>query len=318
MSRPKSGDIIDGMTQLLHVIAALAISALSLPGTLSAQDAAERLKAANRLEFDDGKRSEAAAIYREVLAGNPASFEAHLGLGRILIVDGKIAEGRQHLDKALAAASENQRNSALSTLAISYVFEGNGATAATFYQQVFDSQLKANAVSPAANAANALGRVLLETGDLDNAEKWYRTGYETAAKIQNVPPEEKDIWEMRWRHAQGRIAARRKQFDAARGHLAAVEGLVAKGTLPDGQQSFAPQLAGYVAFYQGRYDEAIAALAKADQNDPFVLGLLAQAHEQKKEMATAKELYARVLAQPGFSLQMALARPLAARRLTGQ
>ena len=285
---------------------------------MSAQDAAERLKTANRLELNDGNRSEAAAIYREVLAANAASFEAHLGLGRILILDGKVAEGRQHLDKALAAASDSQRNSALSTLAISYVFEGNGATAATLYQQVFDSQLKANAVSQAANAANALARVLLETGDLDNAEKWYRTGYETAAKIQNVPPEEKDIWEMRWRHAQGRIAARRKQFEAARGHLAAVEGLVAKGTLPEGQQSFAPQLAGYIAFYQGRYDEAIAALAKADQNDPFVLGLMAQAHEQRKEMVKAKELYARVLAQPGFSLQMALARPLAARRLTAQ
>jgi tetratricopeptide (TPR) repeat protein len=233
-------------------------------------------------------------------------------------VDGKIAEGRQHLDQALAAASDNQRNSALSTLAISFVFEGNGAAAAKYYQQVFETQLKVNAMSPAANTANALARALLETGDLDNAEKWYRTGYETAARIQNVPREETDIWEMRWRHAQGRIAARRKQFDAARTHLAAVEALVAKGTLPDGQQSFAPQLAGYVAFYQGHYDEAIAALAKADTQDPFVLGLLAQAHEQKKEMATAKELYARVLAQPGFSLQMALARPLAARRLAGR
>jgi tetratricopeptide (TPR) repeat protein len=81
---------------------------------------------------------------------------------------------------------------------------------------------------------------------------------------------------------------------------------------------FAPQLAGYVAFYHGNYDEAIAALAKADQEDPFVLGLLAQSYEQKKEMAKAKELYARVLAQPGFSLQMALARPLATRRLAGR
>ena len=306
------------MTQQLHIIAMLAVAGLSIPGTLSAQDPTERLKVANGLEFNDGKRSDAAAIYREVLAQSPANVEAHLGLGRILIVDGRIAEGRQHLDKALAAASDNQRNPALSVLAISYVFEGNGVAAAKVYQQVFDSQLKASAMSPAANTANALARALLETGDLDNAEKWYRTGYETAAKIQNVPPEEVDIWEMRWRHAQGRIAARRKQFDAARNHLAAVEDLVAKGTLPDGQRSFAPQLAGYVAFYQGNYDEAIAALAKADQRDPFVLGLLAQAHEQKKEMATAKELYARVLAQPGFSLQMALARPLAARRLAGQ
>jgi tetratricopeptide (TPR) repeat protein len=300
------------------MITLLTAAALSLPVTLSAQDPAERLKVANGLELNDGKRSEAAAIYREVLAQSPANFEAHLGLGRILIVDGRIAEGRQHLDKALAAASENQRNPALSTLAISYVFEGNGAAAAKFYQLVFESQLKASAMSPAANTANALARTLLESGDLDGAEKWYRTGYETAAKIENAPPEQKDLWEMRWRHAQGRIAARRKQFDAARDHLAAVEGLVAKGTLPDGQRSFAPQLAGYIAFYQGNYDEAIAALAKADQRDPFVLSLLAQAHEQKKDIAAAKELYARVLAQPGFSLQLALARPLAAQRVAAR
>jgi tetratricopeptide (TPR) repeat protein len=305
------------MTQL-PAIALLSLAAMSVPGMWSPQDPTERLKIATRLEFDDGNRAEAAAIYREVLAKSPEHFEAHLGIGRILIVDGGIAEGRRHLERALAAASDTQRNPALSTLAISYVFEGNGAAAARLYEQVFDSQLKANAMAPAANTANALARALLETGDPDNAEKWYRTGYETAAKIQNVPPEDKDLWEMRWRHAQGRIAARRKQFDAARSHLAAVDALIAKGTLPDGQRPFGPQLAGYVAFYQGDYDAAIAALAKADQQDPFVLGLLAQAHEQKKDLAAAKELYARVLAQPGFSLQVALTRPLAARRLAGR
>jgi tetratricopeptide (TPR) repeat protein len=300
----------------LHAIAFLTITALS-PGSGLAQDLAGRLNTASTLELTDGNRSEAAVIYREVLATNPANFEAHLGLARILTVDGKIAEGRQHFDTAIAAASDSQRNGALSALAISHMFEGNSAAAAKVYQQLFESQLKLNAMSPAANTANALARSLLETGDLDGAEKWYRTGYETAAKIQNVPPEEADLWEMRWRHAQGRIAARRKQFDEARDHLAAVERVVAKGTLPDGQLSFAPQLAGYIAFYQGNPDEAIAALAKSDQQDPFVLGLMAQAYEQKKEIAKARELYQRVLARPGFSLQMALARPLAARRLAG-
>ena len=291
---------------------------LSLPGTLSAQDPAERLKVANGLEFNDGKRSEAAAIYRDVLVKSPAERP---GASRAR----PHPHRRRQVCRWTATSGESAGGSVGQSAQHGAVdigdlacFEGNAAAAVTFYQQVFDSQLKANAISPAANTANALARTLLETGDLDNAAKWYRTGYETAAKIQNVPPEETDIWEMRWRHAQGRIAARRKQFDAARDHLAAVEGLVAKGTLPDGQQSFAPQLAGYIAFYQGHYDEAIAALAKADQQDPFVLGLLAQAHEQKQDMATAKEHYARVLARPGFPLQMALARPLAARRLAGR
>lgn len=306
------------MTPPFPVVAALAMAVLPASVTPSAQDPAERVKVANGLEFNDGKRAEAAAIYREVIAAHPSHFEAHLGLGRILVVEGTIGEGRRHLEAALAAASDSQRNPALSSLAISYVFEGDGAGAAKLYQQVFESQLKANAMSPAANTANALARALLETGDLDGAERWYRTGYETSAKLQNVPAGEADLWAMRWRHAQGRIAARRGQFDAARDHLAAVDALVAKGTLPDGQQSFAPQLAGYIAFYQGRDDDAIGALAKADQQDPFVLSLLAQAYERKKDMAKAQELYARVMARPGFSLQLALARPLAARRLAAR
>lgn len=307
------------MTHFLRALCilgvALGVAAATSSAALSAQDFTDRLKEASALEFNEGKRAEAAAIYREVLARSPDNFDAHLGLGRILVVEGSIAEGRQHLTKAVAVAGDSQRSPALSTLAVSHVFEGNGSAAAAVYEEVYQRQLKANAISPAANSANAAGRALLETGDLNNAEKWYRTGYETAAKIKDVPAEEADLWEMRWRHAQARIAARRKQFEAARQHLAAVETLVAKGTLPEGQRVFAPQLAGYIAFYQGNYDEAIAWLSKADQEDPFVLGLLAQAFEQKKDTARAREFYGRVLQQPGFSLQLALSRPLAARRM---
>jgi tetratricopeptide (TPR) repeat protein len=312
------------MASLLPVAAALALAVPPLAPTARAQAPvpapapADRVKAANGLESTEGKRAEAAAIYREVLAAHPSHFDAHLGLGRVLVVEGPIAEGRRHLDAALAAAADNQRTAVLSTLAIAHVFEGDGPGAAKIYQQVFETQLKADAMSPAANTANALGRVLLETGDVDGAEKWYRTGYETAARIQNVPAAERDLWEMRWRHAQGRIAARRGQFDAARDHLAAVEAIAAKGTLPDGQRAFAPQLAGYVAFYQGRYDEAIGALATADQQDPFVLSLLAQAHERKQDTAKAREYHGRVMARPGYSLQLALTRPLAARRLASK
>jgi tetratricopeptide (TPR) repeat protein len=306
------------MTVPLSVLSALASAILAVQAAPPAQDPAERVKLATGLELNDGKRAEAAAIYREILAAHPSNVDAHLGLGRILVVEGTIAEGRRHLDSALAAASDTQRGAVLSTMAIAHVFEGNAKAAATVYEQVFDRQLKANALSPAANTANALGRTLLESGDLDGAEKWYRLGHETAARIQNVPAQEADLWAMRLHHAQGRIAARRGRFDAAREHLAAVEALVAKGTLPEGQRAFAPQLAGYIAFYQGRDDEAIAALAKADQQDPFVLSLLAQAHERKKDAARARELYERVMARPGYSLQLALTRPLAARRLAGR
>ncbi len=286
------------------------------PQTSGEQDPAALVKQGQELEFS-GKRAEAVDLYKRALAANPKQFNAHLGLGRVLDVDGKYDEARQHIQKALDLAPENGVGPALSTMAVSYVFEGNAAEAAKYYQRVFDRQVKAAAYEPAAGTANALGRVYLETGDADNAEKWYRTGYDTALKLDNSAAQ-RDLWEMRWHHAQGRIAARRKQFDRARKHLEEVRAIAARGTLDDSQKSNVPHLAGYVALYEGKLDEAIAELSKADQEDPFVLGLLAQAYERKNEPAKARELHQKVLDTPGHSLQIAFSRPLAQKRLSAR
>jgi tetratricopeptide (TPR) repeat protein len=93
---------------------------------------------------------------------------------------------------------------------------------------------------------------------------------------------------------------------------------VDKGTLDEFQRGNLPHLVGYVAFYEGRYDDAIGALEKADQNDPFILSLLAQSYEGKKDTAKARELYQKIVDAPGFSLQAALARSVAQKKLEGK
>jgi tetratricopeptide (TPR) repeat protein len=199
-------------------------------------------------------------------------------------------------------------------MAVAHAFEGDAAESAKYYQKVFDRQIAANAPDAAAGTANALGRVYLETGDAANAEKWYRTGYETAKKIATRTPEDVDLWEMRWQHAQARIAARRKQFGAARKHADAVRTIVEQGNLDEGQRANYPYLLGYLAFYRGDYAAAIAELAKAEQRDPFILGLLAQSYEHRGDAAKARELYRAILELPGHSLQAAFSRPLARRK----
>jgi tetratricopeptide (TPR) repeat protein len=273
-------------------------------------DPADLVKQAQKLEFS-GKRAEALALYKQVLEQNPSQFDAHLGIGRVLDLEGKYAEARQHIQKAIDLAPETGLNPSLSTMAVSYAFEGNAADAAKYYQRVFDRQLKAGAADAAAGTANALARVYLETGDAANAEKWYRTGYETGTKTEGQPPAQLDLWQMRWHHAQGRIAARRKQFDRAQKHLDEVRAIVERGTLDEFQRTNLPHLAGYIALYQGNYDAAIAELSKADQEDPFIMGLLARSYEQKKDEARARELYAKILDSAGHSLQIAFTRPVA-------
>ena len=275
---------------------------------------ADLVKQGQKLEFS-GKRSDAMALYKQALEKNPKQFDAHLGIGRVLDVEGKYAEARQHIQKAIDLAPENGLGPALSTMAVAHAFEGNAAESAKYYQRVFDRQTKAGALDAAAGTANALARVYLETGDMANAEKWYRTGYETAKKVDNLTPEQSDLWAMRWHHAEGRLAARRKRFDQARKHLGEARAVADRGRLDDFQRTQIPYLAGYVAFYEGNLDEAIAELSKADQEDPFILSLLAQAYEQKKDQAKARELYSKVLEAPGHSLQIAFSRPLAQRRI---
>ena len=298
-------------------IAALTLVLLGIPLVAIAQDASDLVKQGQKLE-SGGKHKEALALYRQALEKNPSQFEAHLAIGRVLDLEGQYAEARQHIQRGIELAPENGSNGALATMAVSYAFEGNAGAAAKYYQQVFDRQVKAGALDSAGGIANALGRVYLETGDSASAEKWYRTGYETAKKAANITPEQADLTEMRWLHAQGRIAARRQRFEQAHKYVAEVRAIVERGRLDEDQRLNLPHLAGYVAFYEGKHDEAIAALSKADQEDPFVLGLLAQSYEQKGDAAKARELYAKVLAAPGHSLQVAFSRPVAQRRLAGQ
>jgi tetratricopeptide (TPR) repeat protein len=275
------------------------------------------LDQARKLE-DDGRRNDALAGYRQILDKDPGNVGAQLGIGRVLDIEGQYAEARRHLQKAIDTASDQEMNQALSTMAVSYAFEGRAGDAATYYQKIFDRQIKAGAPESAGGTANALGRVYLETGDVANAEKWYRTGYEIATKGDAITPAQKDLAEMRWHHAQARIAARRGQPDAARKHADEVRAVVGRGTLEESQTIQYPYVEGYVAFYQRDYERAIAELSKANQDDPFILSLLAQAYEQKKDHAKARDLYSKIVALPDHSLQAALARPMAERRLAGK
>ena len=198
-------------------------------------------------------------------------------------------------------------------MAVSYAFERDAAGAARFYRQVFDREEASQDLGGAAETANALGRVYLESGDLDNAFKWYQTGYETSRRQPKRPADQIDLWDLRWAHAQARIAARRGRADEARRQAAIVGTLLDKHTNDDQRIQY-PYLVGYIDLYLKDYQGAIGELQKADQNDPFILSLLAQAYEKAGDASKARESYAQVLASNAHSLNNAFARPLARKK----
>jgi tetratricopeptide (TPR) repeat protein len=302
---------------LTFVAAALLAVGLSVAPEARAQatatDPQSLVKQARKVNLD-GKQDEAILLYREALMRAPDLYDGYYGLGIALDLKGEFAEARQAFVKAIQLAPEESKEQALNGMAVSCAFSGDVRGAEAFYRQVFDRQMNADNFGSAAETANALGRAYLESGDLDTAMKWYQTGYETSRRQKDIPGPQIDLSDLRWMHAQARIAARKGNAATARAHVAAVKVILDKGTNEE-QRPFYPYLVGYVNLYLKDYPAAIAALKQASQDDPFVLFLLAQAYEKSGDAANAREMYQQVAASNAHSLNNAFARGAAKKSL---
>jgi tetratricopeptide (TPR) repeat protein len=294
----------------MNAIAVLLAAAVSLAvAQQPADQTKENLTQAQKL-MESGDVAGAVTLLQATVKAAPQSSEAHLALGRALDLDGDHKTARRHLEQAISLATDSNRNQALSAMGVSWAFESKPDEAARYYQRIFDAQTQAKDRGGAAGTANALGRIYLESGNLDKAEQWYRTGHETAKQIPELPENQIALWEMRWHNAQGRIAARRKNASAAAEHAKLAKSALDKSGNKN-QQAFHPYLLGYIAFYGGQYKQAIDDLLQGDQQDPFILGLIAQAQEKLGDRLKAREFYEKVMAVPFHSINTAFARPRA-------
>lgn len=270
---------------------------------------ADAVDRARRLDLE-GRHVEAVDLYRDVLARTPDSFDAHYGIARALDLAGRYEEAQQHFATAIDLAPEGVKDQALRMMGLSHVFGRDPAAAATYFEQVFDRRMAARNFAAAADVANELGRVYLEFGDPENAWQWYQRGYDVAARQTGRSSAQVDLAEFRWAHAQARIAARRGDAAEARRREAVVRAVLDKGSNPD-QEIHYPYLRGYVAFHLGNHDEAVEALRRADQEDPFILMLLARALERSGHPEAARSYYREVLASSSHGIANAIARPVA-------
>src|SRR5271167_2517106 len=312
--RSKTCVFIHGLVVLTLSHASLLAQSSTPQSSTKTDEALELVKQGQKLN-SEGKQYEALALYNRALQLSPDLYQTQLAAGIALDLEGKYQEARVRLVKAIALVSD-AKVQALRTIALSYAFTRNADEAAKYEQQAFDLQYADKKFDEAAGTANELARIYLESGDADNAFQWYQTGHLTALLKPNLTPAEKDLWEFRWESAMARIRARQDREEEAQKHLAAAKALLDKGTNPD-QVRFYPYLAGYVALYSGDYKTAIAELQKADQRDPFVLCLLAQAYEKSGDQKQAMDYYHKVLTINQHSPTNAFARPLAQQKLAG-
>jgi tetratricopeptide (TPR) repeat protein len=311
------------MTRQLHVfslagvalLAATLVSAQPPAAPAAPQGPGSDLMAQGQQKLREGQHDAALALFRQAADKAPDTPAPHLQAGIVLDLQGKYDEARKELSRAIALSkTPEEKARAERSMAMSYAFERNCAGAAKFEAPLFDEYMKAPDYFMAGEIANELARVCLESGDLASAEKWYRAGYDAGPREPNIKPERKDLWDFRWEHAQARLAARRGNAAEAKKHVEAARAIFAKGTNPD-QAPYVPYLVGYVAFYTGDFQTALAELQKSNQNDPFILALVAQTYEKLGDQAKATEYYKKALASNAHNPTGAYARPLAREKL---
>jgi tetratricopeptide (TPR) repeat protein len=244
----------------------------------------------------------------------PNNYEANLTAGAVLDLKGEYDKARKYLLQAVEFAPPDRRVQALRSTAVSYAFTCDLPQVLRYEKLAYDSQLEDQKFTDAAGTANELARVELECGDTVNATTWYKTGYYTALRKTDLSEADRDLWNFRWENAKARIAAREGRPSQADADAVAAKAILDKGNIPD-QQRFYPYLIGYVAFYAGNYKTAIGELQKADQKDPFILALQAQAYEKSGNNQEAMKLYRQILTINSHNPANAFARPLAKKKL---
>jgi Flp pilus assembly protein TadD len=267
-------------------------------------------------QMRDGREADAVALARKAVAASPDSYQANNTLGAMLDFSARYAEARSAFQKAAdVAPTPDNKSRARRAIAISYGFEGDCTNAAKYEEPEYHQFLDAKDFYNAGEVANELARLCFDAGKLDEAERWYKTGTDAGLREPDIKLERQDLWHYRLEHALARLAARRGNKVEAAAHVAAVRALVDRGNMPAQQKEYLPYLTGYVALATGDYQMALTELQQGNQNDAYVLGLMAQTYEKLGQKDKALEYYKKVMASTTHNPTTAGSRPLARRKV---
>jgi tetratricopeptide (TPR) repeat protein len=206
----------------------------------------------------------------------------------------KLEDARATFGRELAVArNTGESRQAYFWIAATYVREGD-------FDQAIAAIEKGQALSQAeGDPTTAAGddlqiaSILREAGRYDQSLARLNRAVETLNAATNVPAAFKATMARSVVFDQGRVAAARGDLDTANARLAAYTDQIAARNAPfEARQQH--ELAGMIALAAKDYATALTELAQANQRDPRVLFMMAQAHQGAGHADLAKQAAAQV------------------------
>ena len=237
-----------------------------------------------------GRFDESIAMYRKALTTDPQFSPSHIGIATNLMYQGKHDAARREAWKLHEAArNDADRRNAFFATAVAYADEGKSEEAVGELKKQQALAAKINDAANMAADAVAMGDVRLEAGKPEEARALYQQAL-TTVEASDLSPEVKENAKLVYQYNLGRVAVHSKDLAGARKYADAyMQAATAKKNSFQIRQ--AHDLAGTIALKEKQFDQALAHLAKANQQDPYVLYRMAKAYKGSGNEAKANEMF---------------------------
>jgi tetratricopeptide (TPR) repeat protein len=268
-----------------------------------------------------GNYAEAEAAFRAAVADSPDSAPVSNAAGIAFDLMGKSPEAQKYFQKAIdLAATPAAKSAAQRAMAMSFAFEGDCRNTARYEDlatRYFETEGAPDRFYQQGELADEAARVCIDAGDLATAQRYYAKGRDAGLKQPDIPADRVKLWNFRYEHAMARLAARRGNKAEAEKHVATAKQLVdGMEELKAQQQAFVPYLTGYVAFYLGDYQKALADLQQAQQNDAFIECMIGETYEKLGDKDKAMEYYRKAAGVQGHNPPAAYAKWFTRKKLS--
>jgi len=237
-----------------------------------------------------GRFDEAITQYNKALAIDSNFVNSHFGIAAALMYKNKPADAQAELDKLTQKArTDGERRTALFGQAVVAVDSGKLDQAVAEAEKEYAIAQKNNDPANMNGDLQLKANILLEAGKYDAAKQAFEQAVKTTMD-SGLSQQVKDNAERFSHYNFARVAIGKKDFAAAKTETETFRKGV-EAAKNANQLKQVHELSGRIALEEKNYDAAITEFGQANQQNPDVLYLLAQAYKAKGDAANAKTFF---------------------------
>jgi tetratricopeptide (TPR) repeat protein len=263
-----------------------------------------------------GRFDESIAQYQKALSVDDHFTPSRVGIATNLMLQGKTDQAVAKMDELYSRARDDaDRRTAMFVKGVILTDAGHTDRAVKEIEREYAYDAKLADTANMSPDALLIGNILLDAGRTDAAARQYQR-FLDLVEHSSLSDQVKQDTRLADHYNQGRVALAKGDVATAKTEAKAyLDGAAERQNKFRTRQ--AHELEGRIALAEKQYDDAMAHLGQANQQDPEVVYLTALAYQGKGDGAKAKELaakaaYANVLPLATYAFVRAKAKKLAA------